>query len=86
MTADDKNSLISKDKWMETIQMNLSQKPKIFSKNFSAFFETALNYEHFPKKDDPHRLCISEIADHERHAQINVQTLSFERTSRQATW
>ena len=49
-TADDKNSLISKDKWKQTIQMNLSQKPKIFSKNFSAFFESPLNFEHFQKK------------------------------------
>ena len=49
-TADDKNSLISKDKWKQTIQMHLSQKPKIFSKKFSAFFESALNFEHFQKK------------------------------------
>ena len=44
LTADDKNSFISKDKWMQTIQMNLSQKPKIFSKNFTEFFESALNF------------------------------------------
>ena len=50
LTADDKDSLISKDKWKQTIKMNLSQKPKIFSKNFSAFFESALNLEHFEKK------------------------------------
>ena len=31
LTADDRYSLISKNKWMETIQMHLSQKPKIFS-------------------------------------------------------
>ena len=68
LSADDKNSLISKDKWKETIQLNLSQKPKIFSKNFSVFFESALNFEHFQKKDDPHSLCISEITDHERSA------------------
>ena len=49
LTADDKNSHISKDKWKETIQMNFSKKPKIFSKNFSAFFEYALNVEHFQK-------------------------------------
>ena len=30
-TANDKYSLNSKDKWMETIQMHLSQKQKIFS-------------------------------------------------------
>ena len=50
MTADDKYSLISKDKWMETIQMHLYQKQNIFSEFFSAFFKSALNFEHFQKK------------------------------------
>ena len=50
LTADDKNSLISKDKWMETIQIHLSQKPNIFSELFFAFFEFVLNLEHFQKK------------------------------------
>ena len=50
LTADDKYSLISRDKWMQTIQMHLSQKPKIFSEFFSAFLESALNFEHFQKK------------------------------------
>ena len=35
---------------METIQMHLSQKQKAFSQFFSAFFEYALNFEHFQKK------------------------------------
>ena len=35
---------------MDTIQMHLSQKQKIFSQFFSAFFESALNSEHFQKK------------------------------------
>ena len=35
---------------METIQMHLSQKQKIFSEFFSAFFESALIYEHFQKR------------------------------------
>ena len=35
---------------METIQMHLSQKHKIFSQFFSAFFKSALNFEHFEKK------------------------------------
>ena len=34
---------------MHTIQMHLSQKQKIFSL-FSAFLESALNFEHFQKK------------------------------------
>ena len=35
---------------MHTIQMHLSQKQKIFSEFFSAFFESALNSEHFQTK------------------------------------
>ena len=50
LTADDGYSLISKDKWVETIQMHLSQKQNNFSEFFSAFFESALNFKHFQKK------------------------------------
>ena len=46
-TADDEYSVISRDNWMQTIQMHLSLKQKIFSKFFSPFFESALIYEHF---------------------------------------
>ena len=35
---------------MHTIQMHFSQKEKIFSQIFSAFFESALNSENFQKK------------------------------------
>ena len=35
---------------MHKIQMHLSQKQKIFSQYISAFFESALNFEHFQKK------------------------------------
>ena len=50
LTADDKYSLISKDNSMQTIQMHLPQKQNIFSQFFSAFFKSALNFEHFEKK------------------------------------
>ena len=50
LTADDKYSLISRDNWMQRIQKHLSQKQNIFSEFFSAFFESALNFEHFQKK------------------------------------
>ena len=50
LTADDRYSLISKNKWEQTIQMHLSQKPKILSELFCAFFEFVLNFEHFQKK------------------------------------
>ena len=35
---------------MQTIQMHLSQKQKVFSIFFYAFFESALNLEHFQKE------------------------------------
>ena len=35
---------------MQTIQMRLSEKQKIFSEFFSVFFESALNFEYFQKK------------------------------------
>ena len=35
---------------MHTIQIHLSPKKKIFSEFFSAFLESALNFEHFQKK------------------------------------
>ena len=35
---------------MQRIQMNLSQKQIVFSEFFTAFFESALNFEHFQKK------------------------------------
>ena len=50
LTANDKYSLNSKHKSMQTIQMLLSQKQNIFSEFFSAFFESALNFKHFQKK------------------------------------
>ena len=49
-TAHDKYSLISRDNWMQKIQKHLSQKQNIFSEFLSAFFESALNFEHFHKK------------------------------------
>ena len=50
LTADDRYSLISKNKWIQTIQMLLSQKKNIFPPFFTSFFEFPLNFEHFQKK------------------------------------
>ena len=50
LTASDKYSLVSKDKWMQTIQMHLSLKQNIFSRFFSVFLKSALNFEYFQKK------------------------------------
>ena len=34
--------------------MRLSEKQEIFSEFFFAFLKSALNFEHFPKKEEPH--------------------------------
>ena len=56
LTADDKYSLLKRDKLTQAIQMQLSKKKNTFS-------EIIFNFEQFQKKDDPQSLCISEIAD-----------------------
>ena len=53
---------------MQSIQMKLSKKLKTCSKVFYAFSEVILNFEHFEKKYDPHRLYISKIEDCARRA------------------
>ena len=56
LTADDKYSLLKRDKLTQAIQMQLSKKKNTFS-------EIIFNFEQFLKKDDHQSLCISEIAD-----------------------
>ena len=50
LTTGDNYSLVSRNNWMQTIQTHLSQKQNIFSELFSAFVESALNFEYFEKK------------------------------------
>ena len=60
LTADENYSLLHRD---NLTQILFSQKQKSFSAFFSAFLKSTLNFEQFPKKDDLHRRCISEITD-----------------------
>ena len=50
MTDDDKYSLLYGDNLTQQIQILLSQKQKTFSKFFSAFLKSTLDFEHFQKK------------------------------------
>ena len=43
--------------------MHLSPKPKTFSRFFIASMKSTLNSEYFEKKDQSHRLSITEIID-----------------------
>ena len=59
LTADEKYSLLNRDKLTEPIQILLCKKQKNFSGFFVAFLKSILNLEHFEEKDDPNSLCIS---------------------------
>ena len=54
LTVNDKHYLLNRDNLTRTIQIQLSQKEKIFSEFFFAFLKSILNFKHLPKKDDPH--------------------------------
>ena len=54
LTLDDKHYLLKRDNLTQPIQIQLSQKQKIFSEFFFAFLKSILNFKHLPKKDDPH--------------------------------
>ena len=62
-SADGRYSLLNTDDLTQPIQMRVSQRQRTFSRFFSAFLKSSLNFEHFEKKDDPHSWCISEITD-----------------------
>ena len=50
LAADEKYSVLNRDNLTTPIEMQS---------------KSSLNVEHFKKKDDPHRFCISEIRDSE---------------------
>ena len=57
---------------MHTIQMHLSQKQKIFSQFFFAFFKSALYFEHFQKKMTLIAYVFPKFKNHENRAKPNV--------------
>ena len=66
LTADDKYFLPNCENFSQPIQIQLSKKQIIFHESFSIFLIFIWISEHFEKKNDPHKLCISENTDHER--------------------
>ena len=49
-TADDKYSLLNRDKLTQRIQMQISQKHKTFSEFFPEILKSRLYFQHFEKK------------------------------------
>ena len=57
--VDEKHYVLTSHNLTQTIQIQLSQKQKIFFRFFLAFLKSILHLKHVPKKDDPYRCCIS---------------------------
>ena len=54
LRVNDKHDLLNRDNLTQPIQVQLSQKEKIFAQFFFVFLKSILNLKHLPKKDDPH--------------------------------
>ena len=63
LATDEKYPVLNRDNLTIPIQMQLSEKQKTFSQFSAPFLKCFSNFERFEKKDDPHRICISEITD-----------------------
>ena len=66
LAADDKYHVFNRENLTIPIQVELSQKQKGFSQFFAAFYQCRLTLQHFEKKDEPHRFCISKITDSQK--------------------
>ena len=66
--VDDKHYLLNRDGLTQPIQTQLDQKQKKIPESiFFAFLKSRLNFKHMPKKEDPHRWCISRNNDSKKH-------------------
>ena len=72
LTANYEYSRSNTDNLPLPAQMQLSEKLERFSRLFIAFFESALNFEHFEKKNEPHSSSISEVIDSQRRVYLNA--------------
>ena len=72
LSANNRHSLLNRWDLLQHFKMHLSQKRKIFSESFFAFFKSRFNFEHFEKKDDAPSPCIFQLTDSEKRGKINV--------------
>ena len=72
LTSDYKYSRRNMLNFRQQYEAPLSQKQKTFSGLFLAFLKSALNLEHFEKKDEHPSLVISKVIDSERGGYLNV--------------
>ena len=61
LTDDYKYSVLNRDNLTQPVQILISQQQKTFPIFLSAFLKSTLNFAHFPKEDDLHSRCISQV-------------------------
>ena len=66
LTDPDKYSVRNRDNLQQPLKIQLSEKQETFSEFYFAFLDSTLNFEHFPKKEQPHSWFISEFKDAEK--------------------
>ena len=64
-------------KFPQQVQTLLSRKQKIVPPNSIALLESAENFGHFERKDQPHSLNISEFIDPQKCSYFNARKLLF---------
>ena len=79
-TADHMYSCLRQEKLQQQVQTLLSQKRRIFSGTFIAFFECTQGFAPFEKKDQLHSLNILEVIDSDKCGNFNVRKLFFQNT------
>ena len=78
LTFDDKYFTGNTENLRQTIQIKLYKKLNIFSKFLTASLKSAFDFKLFEKKDESRTLCLSEIIDCEKRADINVLRVTFQ--------
>ena len=71
-TADNKYSLRNSEKLQESIQIQLSQKQKIYTTFLHLFWNLLHNLNILKKRDELQSFCIPEITDCKRRGLTNV--------------
>ena len=72
MTPDEKYFPRNRENLLEAIQIQLSNKLKIFPQFFTAFSKSPFNFQNFKTKDESHSLCLPEIIHSEIYLYVNV--------------
>ena len=65
LDANDRYPVLNRYYLTIPVEMQLCQKQKTFTGVFSFILNFSLNFEHFGRKDDPNRICISGRTDSE---------------------